>query len=789
MKKFFAKFAAVALTGLLTACSFAACDGGNGGNGGGSVSAPILEKSSNGLMSLKKSGDGLTYYSSDKGFASFLNDYYSRHVRDNTDKAIGAVKLGQGWTFQKEWESKYLSWFDSTAKGINGYDAMNNMASGLDSLYVCQYGSVAAVPYMEYLDGTQENVVAMGWPFVYGKQTGNYAADFIDGTYGWTINGASDAGSITDGYWDYTFKGETDERLVYEITGLSESIQYAPLIELAMRFEDLSFDGAKYANIGDIVLSFRMAGGDWVSLSYYRDAIYNVKIDSNSLMCAWFPVYLHPAWQGTLEGLRVEIVPEEGKRLNLVSSMNYVRLETDTRITNANTWYIAAMEEYLSFTGDTVMLERNLQDLRRAMMFQLYALDGVNGLLKTDYIQGKTTTVVEKNKFGMQGNSWYDVIPTGTVNMQANICFYESLLAMAQIEEYAKLAGIVVGDTYVRNPHPFDDGAQDILWTQTPESLRALAETLKTNIRKNVSDGGLWNPETGRFAWAIYDAGSFGAEGTAMDYGHTEYNLMAVMYDIASESQKESIMSWISGERTVAGDQSSGEDIYFLEYAPRLNTRNNSFDSIPVYQLRNFGYDIQNGGSAIHVSYYDVLARDKYYGADNSFVRMKEIQQWYEKVQSAGGDGEDFYRYYYADMVAEYGDVYSMAGGGTIGPVGLDYEFYEAALLYATIPYTYFGLDAKFNCLEISPDLPSGLKYMAMENLMFNNVRYDLFVTNSSAVISGVRGQTDSKVRLTFNIKEGQKVYVNYQETTNYTANNGTITLELPLGQCVVEIK
>ena len=773
------------IAAVLAVCSmfsFASCGENNG-----------LVKGANGLYSVKKSGTGLRYASSDEGFAAFLNDYYSRHIRDNTDKAIGNVQLGHGWMFQKEWESKYLSWFDSTASGVNGYDAMYNMKEGLDAVYVSDFGSVSVIPHMPYQTGTQTNGASHGWTFIYGLQTGNYLANFLEDDGGWTVNGETEGGSFDgEGFWDYTFKGGVGESLVYEVGGLTESIQYAPMVEIAFKFQDLSAFGGREANIKDIVLSFKMTDGEWTSLSYYEDAIYNVPLSGNGMMRAWFPVYLHPNWTGTLEGLKIEILPNDGEKLSLKSSLNYVRLETDTRVTNANTWFITAVEEYVSFTGDYALLERNLADLRRAMMFQLYALNGVNGLLKTDYIWGKTTTLVGKKKFGMQGNSWYDVIPTGTVNLQANICFCQSLLAMAKLEEYAAAKGIDVGETYVRNPYPYADGAQDILWTQTPETLRALFETTRLNVQKNVSDGGLWNEETGRFAWAIYDADSAGGDlGEPMDYGHTEINLMAVLYDVASEAQKESIMSWLSGKRTVAGDNSTGEDIYFYEYAPRINTKNNVKDTISVYQLRNFGLDVQNGGASMHVTFYDLLARDKVYGANNSFARFKEIQNWYEKVQGAGGNGAAFYRQYYSEMLVEYGNVYKMTGGGQIGPIGLDEEFYEAALLYAAVPHTYFGLDGvEAGVLQIAPDLPDALEWFAMENLMFHDVRYDLHVTNSSAVISGVRGKTDGlTVRLKFKASGNEKVYINYAETTDYTKENGYIVVEVPLEQCFVEIK
>ncbi len=751
----------------------------------------VLETAENGLPRVVKTGSGLRYHSSDENFAAFLNDYYSRHVRDNSDKSIGNVQLGLGWMFQKEWESKYLSWFDSTASGINGYDALYNMASGLDAVYVSDYGCVSVKTHMPYAAGNQAGgVAAHGWGFVYGLQTGNYSADFTDGAEGWRVNGALNAGTFSDGFWNYAFQGEQDQALVYEINGLGESVQYAPMVEIALQLRDNSPLGAYDSAVEDIVLSFKMAGqSEWTSMSYARDAIFNPPIRGNDMLRTWFPVYLHPAWTGTLDGLRIELVPKAGQKLHIASALNYVRLETDTRFTNTNTWYIAGMEEYLSFTGDKDMLARNLTDLRKAMMFQLYALGGADGLLKTDYIRGKTTTLVEKNKFGMQGNSWYDVLPTGTVNMQANVCFYQSLLSMALIEEYAAAAGIDAGDAYVRAPHPYAADAQDIRWTHTPASLRAIAAARKVDMQKNVSDGGLWNEQTGRFAWAIYDEGSYGGEqGAPMDYGHTEINLMAVLYDIASPQQKQSILSWIDGTRTVQGDNSQGDDIYFYRFAPRISTKNNVGDSISVWKLGKFKEDIQNGGASMHITFYDVLSRHAVLGADNSFARLKEIQAWYEEVQAAEGKGDSFYRAYYADKMVEGGNVYKMQGGGTAGPIGLDAEFYESALLYATVPYAYLGLDASFGGLHIAPDLPADLDWLAMENLMFRNVRYDVYVSHDRTVISGVRGKTDASVQIRMRAKEGQKAYVNYKPV-DAAVTDGYITVTVPLAQCTVDIR
>ena len=86
-------------------------------------------------------------------------------------------------------------------------------------------------------------------------------------------------------------------------------------------------------------------------------------------------------------------------------------------------------------------------------------------------------------------------------------------------------------------------------------------------------------------------------------------------------------MSWIDGTRIVDGDDSQGEDIYFFQFAPRLHTKDAAGSSNSVVELKTFGTDIQNGGSSIHVAYYDLIARNKVYGVNNSFERFKKIQK------------------------------------------------------------------------------------------------------------------------------------------------------------------
>ena len=751
--------------------------------------------------------EGLYFDSSDKSFSDFLNDYYSRHIRDNGKNSIGTMREGtRGWWYNVS--SIYSSFFDSTERNLNGYSQLDTLASYLDNWYVADDGSVFDQAFVTNFYGTQnrDQSYGIGWPFVSGQRTANYSAEFTGkmdlktNTYkndtGWTINGKSDVGSFAgDGFWDYNFNGSVDESVVYESPVINASVEYAPFVEIALQIKDLSSDGGLYPNIEDIIFSWKTTGGNWNSMSYYKNAMYNEKLTGDSLLRTWFPTYLHPSWKGTVEKLRIEIKPQKGKKLSLSLKANYFCLQTDTRLTTNNGYYLMAMEEYISWTGDMQMLKNHLDDMRRALLFSLEALDGKSGLLKTDYISGKKTTVVLPQKFGMQGNGWYDCNLTGSVNFEANVVFYQSLLAMIQLEKLAEEAGIDVGTSSIRNPWPFNSGAADIVYSYDIQTLTELAEKVKNTVRQDYNKGGLWNPKTGRFAWAIFDEGSAdGDKGEPMDYGNTEANLTAIMCGLASKEQTKSILSWLDGSRIVDGDDSTGEDIYFYEFGPRLCTKDQSKSRNTVVQLKEFGTDIQNGGISAHISYYDLMARNNVLGADSSFARFKAIQKWYEKVQAAGGEGQNFYIQYYANMQLEdpaNARKYSMTGGGTVGSVGLGYEFYEASLVYASVPRLYFGLDSTaYRELTVAPNLPKDLDYLTISNLMFYDVTYDMKATDNRVQIFNVRGNGEKQtVKVRFKASNGKNVYLNNKKVDDAILENGYVTVIIPFEACTVEIK
>ncbi|MCX4314072.1 MAG: hypothetical protein OSJ83_09510, partial [Clostridia bacterium] len=150
------------------------------------------------------------------------------------------------------------------------------------------------------------------------------------------------------------------------------------------------------------------------------------------------------------------------------------------------------------------------------------------------------------------------------------------------------------------------------------------------------------------------------------------------------------------------------------------STKQNSRHYAGFYDgTTEWAHSVQNGGSVMCWSYYDLISRKDYYGADDMFARFKGIQSWYEKVLEAGGSGENFYNDYYLQL-----RMYNLPEGkfpeefmlqqttGTNGSIGLDAEFLESIMLVAAMPYGFFGFDGNtHNTLGFTPCLPSALEF------------------------------------------------------------------------------
>ena len=109
----------------------------------------------------------------------------------------------------------------------------------------------------------------------------------------------------------------------------------------------------------------------------------------------------------------------------------------------------------------------------------------------------------------------------------------------------------------------------------------------------------------------------------------------------------------------------------------------------------------------------------------------------------------------------------------------------------AAIPYGFFGVKSlNGKALEITPNLPSELKYWGVENLSFNKVKYDLTIFENSVMINSVRGNCEGlSVQVVLNApKNGEKLYVNGVATSDYKVEGGKAIVTLPFEAVTVQV-
>ncbi len=791
------KFASIALA-LAVSLTAVGCADNNSALSGGDIPSVV------------RTGNEFAYHSSDESLDNFLNDYYSRYIR-NGDDAIGKVQMGLGETFQKLWETDSLVWFDSTIDGLGSYDAMNNIKSYLSSLEVDRLGNVYSSPNSA-LSGTVTTAwMGQGWPFpVYNRPDNRgieaYGVEFNNTDNGnWTVDGA--AGTVDGkGFLNFSFAGGRDNVLelqspTFQTSGGGyDTSVFGPFIELDLRLEDLSADsGFNSSSIDDWYFCWKTkeGGDEWFKVSQKEFAANPIEPSSYTVFKTYLPMYLDSNWDGKhVTDIKIEVVPKSGEKLNINGTMNYLRMICDTRNSTNVGNYICSLEKYVLYNNDTEFLKTQITKARKAILFQTEHLDGKNGLVNLSYLRGHDLT--SYGGYYIAQNGFWDMYPTGNLNAEANSYFYMALKSLAKLERYLEASGETVNEVAsVSHPYYNVSGNEDVVYNFTADQLDALAEQVKNNMCKTVAEGGFWNPETGRFAWAIYDENPIeGEEGGAMDYGHTELNLRLIYEGIATEQQSASIMSWLNGERIVEGDESDAQGydgIYEYEFAPRVTTKHNVVDYGIIWDENPWAYSCQDGGALMHVTFYDLLARNDYAGANDCFKRLKEIQSWYEDVSEYNGQGSAFYDEYYLEKRFEKGSKYKMQGGSKgNGSIGLTDEFYEAALLYATVPYAFFGLKTdEYKTLTVAPNLPDGLEYFALENLMYSGVKYDLYVTNNTVVVSGIRGTVNGeKLKLKFKkTKQNHKVKINGKETSDFTVEGDYVIVNVAMSHVKVTVE
>jgi len=131
-----------------------------------------------------------------------------------------------------------------------------------------------------------------------------------------------------------------------------------------------------------------------------------------------------------------------------------------------------------------------------------------------------------------------------------------------------------------------------------------------------------------------------------------------------------------------------------------------------------------------------------------------------------------------------------VADGDSEGPVGIDCEFLEAALMFVSVPDAFFGLEPNYDgTLAVQPRMPASLDYWRMENLLFGGVSYDLSIGKYFVQLSNV--QQSSSLSMEVRLAKPSfkfKVFYNGAQA-QYKEENGSIVVKVPFVNGKVEIK
>jgi hypothetical protein len=249
-------------------------------------------------------------------------------------------------------------------------------------------------------------------------------------------------------------------------------------------------------------------------------------------------------------------------------------------------------------------------------------------------------------------------------------------------------------------------------------------------------------------------------------------------------------VSWVNGSRIVAGDTSTGADIYHWRFGPRITTKRNedyyywawNHDRKPDSTNPQFawGNQMQDGGGVPFTSCFDLMARcgtGRQAEIDKAYDRTKEIQAWYADVKAAGGNGPEFYRKYY-DGHPERGLQQSPKPGG----LGLDHEFLsDASLGPQFLFHAFLGIDStEDGIIDIAPKVPTQSDKIGCENVYYRGNHLKIEAGRGYVSLEGSQMPNPSglKARITFMNVPKSFVLTGGKSTDQVRRNpDGTVTL------------
>ena len=759
-----------------------------------------------GYLYKKQSANELYFYSSDAKMDIFLNDFYDRHSRSKEETAINDMQLGTGGTAWKAWESMSLVWFDSTNTNFRK-DSFSLLKQWLYSAPVDDYGYCwSTMASLEQANVTPAgNNFGMGWPFPNYDGSNMYDWEFngykIDDTEGWTVetDGTLISSIIGDGLWTNKIQNSGEISFSRDMGTYGIPTQESPYLEMDIRW---CVDGLFTDNsVDDVYLSWQVQGSkEWFTVKQSDYTARSVDITANYANHVYMPMYLHPAW-GTdnhVTALKITVKAKEGETLDGEVNLNCVRGNYDSRQIDNGFNLVEAVKLYYEFTGDKKVLADTLNRCRKVGMFMTYNLDGESGLVDLSNFVGHDGGVISDGVSQTIASSYWDVLSLSPKSLYAQVLYYQTLQNLAYLEKAAKAAEITLEMPTIK----LNDGGE-IAYEFDETFLETLAKKVAYKVQQPVdvvNKTGFFDTEKGRFIEG------FNMHGNVVDYGSTIFNNMVVAAGMATKSQGEKVVAWISGDRIVEEDDATGYmgdpdeylsyGIYDYEFAPRTTTVKNPEQYTAGHYpeaSKAYSASCQDGGAILFTSYYDMQARLQTRGVNNAYERLKGIRDWYLKIydfaQVNGYSGAQFYRSYYSSEVG-----IPLQGMNVAGSLGLDSEFLENAIVYSIVPFGFFNLrSTTANTLSVSPNLPKDLTFWRMENLMYNGVIYDLEAGENYVILESVRGST-AGLKFEINLPatgENPKVYSNGKLLSEdaYTVANGMVTVTVDFRAQKIQVK
>src|SRR5271157_1575402 len=319
------------------------------------------------------------------------------------------------------------------------------------------------------------------------------------------------------------------------------------------------------------------------------------------------------------------------------------------------------------------------------------------------------------------GSNYWDIQPFGWLSAYENAFVYSALI---------------------------DAAAMESAWVNATGAISLLA---RASLLKSAYNKVFWDNLKGRYIGVLDEWGQ------VHDYGFTFINTQAIACGLANESEVHRIYAWMELEPT-----SSGTNDTFTKWkiAPIGNTDVNNYAALnrtidDDWWANNgiepgkasyypWGPQLQDGGTSMYVSYYDLMARANYLSADNAVQRLDGIlDRWGYPDRICGG------------TPLYFGENPQQEQGGSIGT---DYPFPESGMVATAVFYgimnvtaTWTGVAPAGFCLTIDPLLPSSWNNYTITSVHFGPVTMNITVNQTAITVHLPAGITDSELYIEVN--------------------------------------